>query len=159
VLTSFKLNGGDLLLILAMAMWSVYTIGLRWRPQGLHMLTFLFVLMVIGDLAVAPFFAIELAIGRHMAVTPANVAAIVIVALFSSVLAYIFWNQGVTQVGPSVAGLFVHLMPVFGVLLAWVFLDERLALFHVAGIALILSGIGITSWLGRRTAPLPAGID
>jgi drug/metabolite transporter (DMT)-like permease len=159
VLTSFKLNGGDLLLILAMAMWSIYTIGLRWRPPGLHMLTFLFVLMVIGDLAVLPFFAVELAIGRHMVVTPANVAAIVAVALFSSVLAYIFWNQGVAQVGANVAGLFVHLMPVFGVLLAWVFLDERLALFHVAGIALILSGIGITSRLGRRPAPLPAGID
>jgi drug/metabolite transporter (DMT)-like permease len=158
-LTSFTLNGGDLLLILAMALWSIYTIGLRWRPAGLHMLTFLFVLMVIGDLAVLPLFAAELAIGRHMSVTPANVAAIMTVALFSSVLAYIFWNQGVAQVGANVAGLFVHLMPVFGVLLAWVFLDERLALFHVAGIALILSGIGITSRLGRRSAPLPAGID
>jgi drug/metabolite transporter (DMT)-like permease len=157
--TSFRLNGGDLLLILAMALWSIYTIGLRWRPAGLHTLTFLFVLMVIGDLAVLPLFAAELAIGRHMAVTPANIAAIMTVALFSSVLAYIFWNQGVAQVGANVAGLFVHLMPVFGVLLAWVFLDERLALFHVAGIALILSGIAITSRLGRRSAPLPAGID
>ena len=88
-----------------------------------------------------------------------SISAFVAVALFSSVLAYVFWNQGVTQVGPNVAGLFVHLMPVFGVLLAWLFLGERLALFHVAGIALILSGIGITSRLGRRTAPLPAGID
>ena len=159
VLTSFTLNGGDLLLILAMAMWSSYTIGLRWRPQGLHMLTFLFALIVVGDLAVLPFFAMEFALGRHMVVTPANVAAIVTVALFSSVLAYVFWNQAVTQVGPSVAGLFVHLMPVFGVLLAWAFLGERLALFHVAGIALILSGIWITSRLGRRVAPLPAGVD
>jgi len=158
-LTSFKLNGGDLLLILAMLMWSVYTIGLRWQPAGLHMLTFLFVLMVIGDLAVLPLFAVEFAIGRHMAVTPANVAAIAMVALTSSVLAYIFWNQGVAQVGANVAGLFVHLMPVFGIVLAWIFLDERLALFHVVGIALILSGIGITSRLGRRAAALPAGID
>jgi drug/metabolite transporter (DMT)-like permease len=148
VLATLKLNGGDLLLILAMAMWSIYTIGLRWRPQGLHMLTFLFVLMVIGDLAVLPFFAMELAIGRHMVVTPVNVAAIVVIALFSSVLAYVFWNQAVSQLGPSVAGLFVHLMPVFGVLLAWVFLGERLALFPAAGIALILSGIRITSRLG-----------
>ena len=50
-------------------------------------------------------------------------------ALFSSVLAYIFWNRGVEQVGADVAGLFVHLMPVFGVVLAWVFLDERLGAF------------------------------
>ena len=74
-------------------------------------------------------------------------------------LAYIFWNRGVEQVGASVAGLFVHLMPVFGVVLAWIFLGERLALFHVAGIALILTGIWITSRLGRRPAPAPAGTD
>lgn len=158
-LAEFRLNQGDLLVILSMAMWSIYTIGLRWRPPGLHMLTFLFTLMVIGDLVVLPLFAAELAFGRHMAVTPGNVAAIVSVALFSSVLAYIFWNQGVEQVGASVAGLFVHLMPVFGILLAWIFLGERLAPYHVAGIALILSGIGITSRLGRRPAPMPAGTD
>jgi drug/metabolite transporter (DMT)-like permease len=159
VLASLELNAGDLLVILSMAMWSAYTICLRWRPSGLHMLTFLFVLIVVGDLAVLPLFLAELAFGRHMAVTPANLAALVSVALFASVLAYIFWNRGVEQVGASVAGLFVHLMPVFGVLLAWLFLGERLALFHVVGIALILSGIWITSRLGRRPAPVPAGTD
>jgi len=149
-LLAFRLNGGDLLIILSMAMWSVYTICLRWRPSGLGMLTFLFVLMVVGDLAVLPLFVAELTFGRHMAVTPANIAALVAVALFSSVLAYIFWNRGVELVGANVAGLFVHLMPVFGVVLAWMFLGERLAPFHVAGIGLILTGIFVTSRYGRR---------
>jgi len=159
VLASFRLNGGDLLVILSMAMWSVYTIGLRWRPRGLDMLTFLFALMVVGDLCVLPLYLGELAFGRHMTVSVANIAALVSIALFSSVLAYIFWNRGVEQVGANVAGLFVHLMPVFGVLLAWVFLGERLAPYHVAGIVLILTGIGITSRLGRRPLPVPAGTD
>jgi drug/metabolite transporter (DMT)-like permease len=158
-LAALELNGGDLLIVLSMAMWSAYTIGLRWRPSGLHMLTFLFVLMVIGDLAVLPLFVAELAFGRRMDVTMANVAMLVSVALFASVLAYIFWNRGVEQVGANVAGLFVHLMPVFGVLLAWLLLGERLAPFHVAGIALILTGIWITSRLGRRPVPIPAGTD
>jgi drug/metabolite transporter (DMT)-like permease len=155
-LVSFRLNAGDLLVILAMAMWSIYTIGLRWRPQGIHMLTFLFALVVVGIACVLPFFLVELALGRRMVVTATNVAALVAIALFSSILAYIFWNRGVEQVGASVAGLFVHLMPVFGVVLAWIFLDERLALFHVAGIALILTGIWITSRLGRRPTPATA---
>ncbi len=159
VLASFRLNGGDLLVMLSMAIWAVYTICLRWRPAGLSMLTFLFVLACIGDLAVLPLFIVEFTYGRQMAVTPANIAALVSVALFSSVLAYIFWNQGVEAVGANVAGLFVHLMPVFGVVLAWVFLDERLALYHLAGIGLILAGITITSRLGRRVAPVPAGTD
>src|SRR6266496_460959 len=64
--TRRTVNGGDLLVILSMAMWSTYTICLRWRPAGLHMLSFLFVLMVVGDLCVLPFFAGELAFGRRM---------------------------------------------------------------------------------------------
>jgi EamA domain-containing membrane protein RarD len=50
-------------------------------------------------------------------------------------------------------------MPVYGVLLAWVFLGERLAPFHVVGIALILTGIWITSRLGRRSGGLPAATE
>ena len=65
-LLAFRLNGGDLLVILSMAMWSIYTICLRWRPPGLHMLSFLFVLMVVGDLCVLPFLLGEMALGRHM---------------------------------------------------------------------------------------------
>ena len=76
--------------------------------------------------------------------------ALAAIGLFSSFLAYIFWNRGVEQVGANVAGLFVHLMPVFGTVLAWLFLDERLRMFHVAGIALILTGIYVTS---RAAAP------
>lgn len=159
VLASLKLNIGDIFVILSMAMWSVYTICLKWRPAGLHMLTFLFVLACIGDLCVLPLFLGEIAFGRRMSMTLANFAALFLVALFASVLAYIFWNRGVELVGASVAGLFVHLMPVFGVVLAWIFLDERLAPFHLAGIALILIGIWITSRLGRRMAPAPAGTD
>ena len=101
-----------------------------------------------------PFYLGEAALGYRMSFSPVNIAALLSVALFSSVLAYIFWNRGVEQVGASVAGLFVHLMPVFGTILAWLFLDERLQAFHVAGIALILTGIYITS--RKATPPVPA---
>ena len=109
-----------------MAMWSIYTICLRFRPPGMHVLSFLFVITCIGDLAVLPFYALETMLGQPMHWTPAAALALLAVALFSSVLAYIFWNRGVEQVGANVAGLFVHLMPVFGVVLAWFVLDERL---------------------------------
>ena len=154
LLLAFRLNAGDLFVILSMLMWSVYTIALRWRPPGLHPLSFLFVLAVIGDLCVLPMWLGEMALGHFIAWTWQGLAALVSVALFSSVLAYIFWNRGVEQVGANVAGLFVHLMPVFGVVLAWVVLDERLAAFHVAGIALILCGIFITSRFSAVVVPV-----
>ena len=150
VLAAFRLNGGDLLVILSMAMWSIYTIALRWRPSGLHPLSFLLALVVVGDLCILPLWLGEMALGHFISWTPAGIAALVSVALFSSVLAYIFWNRGVEQVGAPVAGLFVHLMPVYGVILAWLFLGESLGLYHIAGIALILAGIAITSRGGAR---------
>ena len=149
-LAAFRLNAGDLFVILSMLMWSVYTVMLRWRPPGLHPLSFLFVLAVIGDLCVLPMWIAEMALGHTIAWSPAGFAAMLSVALFSSVLAYIFWNRGVEEVGAPVAGLFVHLMPVYGVILAWIFLGESLVAYHVVGIALILAGIAITSRGGQR---------
>ena len=87
--------------------------------------------------------------------TLVNVSALLGVALFSSVLAYIFWNRGVDQVGASVAGLFVHLMPVFGTILAWIFLGERLHAYHALGIAFILTGIYVTSRGAARVIAVP----
>jgi drug/metabolite transporter (DMT)-like permease len=154
-LAGFRMNIGDLFIILSMAMWAVYTIGLRWRPAGLNVLSFLFVIAVIGDACVAPLWLAEIALGRTVNWSWTNLAALVAVALFSSVLAYIFWNRGVEAVGANVAGLFVHLMPVFGIVLAWVFLDEQLLPFHVAGIVLILAGIWVTSRFGARRIETP----
>jgi drug/metabolite transporter (DMT)-like permease len=156
-LAGLRLNVGDLLVILSMAMWSTYTILLRWRPGGLDTVLFLFVLAVVGDLAVLPFYLAETHWLRPMIWTWTAFVAIAGVALFSSVLAYLFWNDGVEQLGASVAGLFVHLMPVFGVLLAWLLLGERLAPFHFVGIAFILTGIYMTS--RRATLAAAAGSD
>jgi drug/metabolite transporter (DMT)-like permease len=153
-LATLTLNRGDLFIILSMLLWSIYTICLRWKPQGLNMLSFLFVIACIGDAVMLPFYVVESALGFHASFTALNITALLSVALFSSVLAYIFWNRGVEQVGASVAGLFVHLMPVFGTTLAWIFLDEKLQPFHIAGIALILTGIYVTS--RKAATPVPA---
>jgi drug/metabolite transporter (DMT)-like permease len=149
-LLGFRLNIGDLFIILSMAMWSFYTIALRWRPGGLDVVSFLLAVAIIGDACVLPLWLGEMALGHFVAWSWTNVVALLAVALFSSVLAYLFWNRGVEEVGANVAGLFVHLMPVFGIVLAWLFLDEGLAPYHVMGIVLILSGIWLTSRYGRR---------
>jgi drug/metabolite transporter (DMT)-like permease len=150
-LRRLELNRGDVFVLLSMLLWSLYTIGLRWRPPGLSMLSFLYSIAVIGTVAMLPCYLAESALGRPMTWSLPAFGAIAFVAVFSSVLSYIFWYRGVEQVGANVAGLFVHLMPVFGTLLAWLFLGERLLPFHVAGMGLILTGI----WLTTRS-PSPA---
>jgi hypothetical protein len=48
------------------ALLTTNTIGLRWRPAGLHMLTFLFVIACVGDAAVLPLYLWETALGARM---------------------------------------------------------------------------------------------
>jgi drug/metabolite transporter (DMT)-like permease len=86
--------------------------------------------------------------------TAGAISAMLYVGIFPSVVGYVFWNRGVAEVGSNVAGIFMHLMPVFGALLAWLFLGERIHAFHVVGIALILAGITLTT-RGHRALPEP----
>ncbi len=152
-----RFNVGDLWVVLSMALWSTYSILLRYRPPGIDTLAFLFVIAVLGDACVLPLYVAETWLGHPMPWTPLHALDVAVLALLSSVLAYIFWNRGVAEVGANVAGLFMHLMPVFGVVLAWMFLGEALAWYHVAGIGLIAAGIAITSRRAREAAR--AGID
>jgi drug/metabolite transporter (DMT)-like permease len=156
VLANLKLNPGDLILLGAMMQWALYTLALKWRPEGISALAFLCTCAIIGVIAMMPAYAIEIAVGKSIRWSWPVAGALVYVGLFPSFLGYIFWNRGVHDVGPSVAGMFVHLMPVFGSLLAWLFLDERLYWFHLLGLVLILSGIVLTTRNGVPIQAAPA---
>lgn len=153
ILRHLHLNTGDLWVLGAVLCWASYSVCLRWRPRGLSAVGFLGVTTVVGLLWVTPFYAWELWAGPPMRLTAVSLATLGYVGVFPSVLAYVFWNRGVAEVGASRAGLFLHLMPVFGTLLAVVFLGESLQPFHLAGMALIFSGIYLTTaGSGRRPA-------
>jgi len=145
VLLSLSLNVGDLWIFASMLLWALYTVCLRWRPPDLHPLGLLSANAIVGVVAMLPVYLWSLAQGLHITWTPGAVAGLAYVGVFPSVLGYIFWNNAVARVGPSKAGMFMHLMPVFASLLAIAFLDERLRLFHVAGMAMIVGGIWLTS--------------
>src|SRR2546429_979886 len=58
-LLAFRLNLGDIFVIVSMLLWSLYTICLRWRPPGLHTLAFLFVIACVGTTTILPFYVGE----------------------------------------------------------------------------------------------------
>ena len=155
VLASFEMNQGDLIVLFGMVFWAAYTVFLRMKPAGLPGLTMLACCGVVGVTLLFPLMLFELLfVGGRVEFTPATVAAMLYVGIFPSFVGYVFWNRGVQEVGPNVAGIFVHLMPAFGAILAWLFLDERIYLFHGAGITLILAGIALTA-RGHRAVPEP----
>jgi drug/metabolite transporter (DMT)-like permease len=139
---------GDLWILAAAAVWALYSVLLRWRPADLDPRAFLGFTLLSGWLLLTPLYWLEGALGRSMMWNPEVAMTIAYVAIFPSALAYFFWNRGVAAVGANRAGHFVHLMPLFGALLAMVFLDEVLGWQHVAGAGLIAMGI-LTSWHDR----------
>jgi drug/metabolite transporter (DMT)-like permease len=149
-LASVSFARGDLWVLAAVLSWAVYTILLARRPTGVEPLALLAVLVAIGVLWIAPFYAFELARGARLRLDAVSASAILYVALFASIAAYGLWNAGVAAMGASRAGVFLHLMPAFGAVLAALVLGESFRAFHAAGIALILAGVTLAG------ASLPA---
>jgi drug/metabolite transporter (DMT)-like permease len=148
-LSSLAVASGDLWVLAAVLSWSVYTLLLARRPAGVDPLALLAALVLVGVLWILPWYLLEIARGGRMRLDATTLASVAYVAVFASVAAYALWNAGVARVGASRAGVFLHLMPAFGSLLAVGVLGERFRLFHAAGIALILVGV----WLAGVVAP------
>jgi drug/metabolite transporter (DMT)-like permease len=138
------LNPGDFLILGGAFLWAVYTVMLKWRPP-VHPLSFLLTTLASAAAVSLPFYLWEMSTGRTMSVTPTAVAVIGYLAVFPSIVAYVCWNRAVAMVGPNVAGFFNPVIPVFGILFAVLFLGELLRAYHLAGFALVLSGVVLTS--------------
>jgi len=149
-LARLSLNIGDLWMLAAVFTWALYTIGLQWRPVGVDPMLLLAAFTVVGLLALAPAYAWEIAQGRTIHVSASSLAGIAYTGVFPGFLGYVFYNRAVGEVGASKASLFIHLMPVFGTILAAIFLAEVPQGYHYLGIALIFSGIYLTTAAPRQ---------
>lgn len=140
VLLGVSLNLGDLLIFIAVAGYAAYSALLRQRPP-LHPLSLIAATFIAGAVVLLPFYLWEHATGRTVSFDRVTLLTIGYVAVFPSILAYLCFNRGVELAGANRAGLFIHLMPVFGSIMAILFLGERWQWFHSFGILLILLGI------------------
>lgn len=137
----FDFHLGDAWILLAMPCWGIYSVLLKRRPPEFNGNELLFVVVAIGVLLMAPVFALNALYSHPQMPTLGEVAGVVYTGLFGSAGAFICWNKAVVRVGANAAGFSMHLLPVFGTVLAIIFLGEDLHLFHIVGIATILIGV------------------
>jgi drug/metabolite transporter (DMT)-like permease len=150
-LSRFSFNPGDLVVLLAMPTWGVYSVLVRRRPPELDPLALVFVISLIGAALLAPIFGLEAWLFATPTFSWRSIASVLYVACFASIGAYLCWNRGVELVGPNKAGFTIHLLPAFGTMLAVAALGEDVHLFHAVGIATILLGVWLaTSARTRR---------
>ncbi len=142
---------GDGWIFLAVLGYALYSVLLRTRPN-VHPLTMLASTFALGSLMLAPVYAWESLSGNGLRVTTTAVSAILYVAVFPSIVAYLFFNRAVELIGANRVGQYLHLMPVFGGILAAIFLGERMRGYHFAGALTIAAGIALATIAGRRNA-------
>lgn len=143
-LNALAFNEGDLLMLLAVADWTLYSLLLRrWSQQLLPIppLAQLGILMLLGVPLILPFYLYELAQGAHFELSASNLGAIGYTAVFASLVAYLAWNHAVRVLGAAKSALSNYLMPVFTAVLGWLLLGEGLQGYHWLGALLIFAGL------------------
>jgi drug/metabolite transporter (DMT)-like permease len=144
VLLSISFNRGDVCFVAALVVYGFYAAFLRRRP-AIHPFSFLAVGMGWGAAMLAPAVVVEIAGGRTMVFDAESVATFAFICIFPSLLGYLFLNRGIDLIGANRAAPFIHLVPVFGSVMAIALLGERFELYHAVGYGLVFTGITIAT--------------
>ena len=137
----FTVNPGDLWVISSSIGWALYSLTLRKKPSELSGLGFLAYIVFFGVFFNGLLLSLNPLNEPPIPLTLDTLYAVGYVAIFASLGAYVCWNYGVGQLGAQVAGQYIHLMPFYGVILAYIFLNESLTPNHWISGALIATGL------------------
>src|SRR6266702_6484814 len=143
-LSNIDFNKGDLIFIVALAIFGFYSVLSLKRPS-IHGLSFVAFTFGCGAACLIPLWIWELISRPIMTLDAKNLLSLFYVAVFPSTLAYLCFNRGVRLIGANRAAPFFHVVPVFGAIMAMAFLGERPQAFHFIGFALVLSGVFVAS--------------
>ena len=143
-LSSIQFNKGDLIFLAALTSFGLYSVLTLKRP-AIHGLSFAAFTFGAGSAALIPLLIYEMLTRPTMALDAHNLLTLFYVAVFPSIVAYLCFNRGVQLIGANRAAPFFHVVPVFGAVMAMVFLGEMPQAFHFIGFALVLAGVYIAS--------------
>ena len=137
---------GDLFILLAVTSWALYSIFLKKNETGVSGFSFLYISFGLTVILLFPVYLFDIFIqGNYLKVTKQSLLAIGYTGIFPSIFSYICWNTGVALIGANKSGPYLHLMPIFGGILAFFVFQETLQIYHYAGIVSVIVGIIITN--------------
>ena len=138
-------NKGDLLMIVCVISWALYSTLLKKHKFKFSQFTLIQLMVSAGVLFLIPQFFYEQSNNLEVNFNKAFFAILIYVVLFPAIAAYYCWQKGVEIIGPNRASMFIQLMPIFSAIMAIIFLNEKLELFHFVGAAFIVSGIYLSN--------------
>ena len=145
ILSSLDFNKGDLLMIIAIISWGVYSAFLKKRNFEISLLALIQITCSIGLILLAPVFLIELNQGHSVDMNINLLSILLYVAIFPSIGSYYCWAGAVSIIGANRAGIFLSLIPLFSTIFAMIFFDEKFLFFHLIGSILIILGLFLSN--------------
>ena len=139
-LASLDFNAGDIWVLAAMACWALFTVLLKKRPK-MHPTSFITITVFIGALILLPFYIWETLFIKPTPFVLETVLGVFYLAIFASIVAYLFYNRAVEIAGANKAGQVSYILPILGSILAIFLLDETFQMYHAIGFILILLGV------------------
>ncbi|MER8471942.1 DMT family transporter [Mesorhizobium sp. M0306] len=150
-LLRLDLNFGDAIMLVAVLCYSFYSVGLRLKPV-IRWQSLMLALSVAALITSLPFFLWEIAAGKVIVPDTRGWAVAFYTAIGASVISQIFYIRGNELIGANRAGLFINLVPIFGTLLSVLIVGETFQLYQALALALVLGGISLAEYSGRKMA-------
>lgn len=140
-LVALQFSSGDLLVFAAMVSFALFTVLLRSLPADIDRLGLLGAQLVLAVVVLFPLLLWEYIDGARANWNTAALAAMLYVGLAASLLANLLYMFGIARVGPARAGMFIHLVPLYGAIMSVALLGESLQIYHAVGMAAIMAGL------------------
>lgn len=150
-------RGGELLIVPAVACWTVYTmLSQRWFPAEVPQLRRTYLAMV----AAVPWVVLAWLLARglgwvgapNLQPTATDLANLLVAGLVCSALATVAWNNGVARLGIQTGAVWQNMVPVFAVLISLLFYGVQPRPAQLLGGLVVLAGVAWMQWHKRRPA-------
>ena len=140
------LYSGDFYILLAVICWALYSIFLKKNETGISGFSLMYISFGFTILFLSPAYLYDLFInGNFLDFNNQSLLVIAYTGIFPSIFSYICYNTGVSLIGANKSGPFLHLMPIFGGILAFFVFQETLQIYHYVGILSVIIGIIVTN--------------
>ena len=132
-------------MIVAMFSWAIFSILLKKKKHEISQITLLQVVILCGLLFLIPVYIAEFFLGSSLKLNKAFYLTLTYVVFFPGLFAFLFWIKGISIIGANRAGVFLHLMPIFGAILAMSIFKEKFMYYHLLGAIFIIAGITLSN--------------
>ena len=145
VIKNLAFNRGDLIMASGMFAWALYSALLKKKTYEISQITLLEVVIITGLFFLIPIYVLEMNLGNPIIIGKPFILTLSYVVLFPGLASFFFWIKGIDIIGANRAGVFLHLMPVFGSIMAIILFDEKFMIYHLLGAIFIIAGITLSN--------------